>query len=205
VAKLPEPHVIGFPGGLDLLLLDPPFGDVRDVITSAPHWGDHGYATSDIFTVRFPLIEELAPRAVFEFGSLLGYFLLTAAAAAPSIERLGWIDNETDVAGSNELCAENLADYTSKTGHALDVFYETQTRRCLEFGFADLVQVDGAHSYPDCLTDLIWALELKPSVIFVDDYSAISDVKRATDEFARWQRLDVEYHPTVNGLAVLRF
>jgi hypothetical protein len=181
------------------------YGDVRDVIVAAPNWGQHGYAVSDIFTVRFPLIQELAPRSVFEFGSLLGYFLLTAIAAAPSIERIGWIDTETDIAGSNQLCAENLADYTNKTGHALNVFYETRTRQCAEFGTADLVQVDGAHSYADCLTDLVWAMELEPKTIFVDDYAAIHDVRRATDEFARWQMLEVEYHETVNGLAVLRF
>lgn len=192
---------------IDLLLEDGPFDDVRDVIVSAPHWygPGHGYATSDIFTVRHPLIRDLAPRSVFEFGALLGYFLLTAVDAAPSINRVGWIDTEGDMPNSNTLCAENLADYAARHNRDLTVFYETQTRQCLTFDHADLVQVDGAHSYPDCLTDLIWAMELTPKAIFVDDYDAIEGVARATDEFAAWQGVQVEHHVTVNGLAVLRF
>ena len=55
---LPPTHVVG-DGGVDLLLEDGPFGDIRDVIVAAPNWGNHGYATSDIFTVRHRLINEL--------------------------------------------------------------------------------------------------------------------------------------------------
>lgn len=192
--------------GIDLLLEEGPFGDIRDVLVEAPHWGNHGYATSDIFTVRHKLIRELEPQptSVFEFGSLLGYFLLTAVDAAASIRRVGWIDSEADIPNSNNFCAANLNDYGLKHRHDFSLFYETRTRQCIDFGTADLVQVDGAHSYPDCLSDLVWALELRPETIFVDDYAAIPDVKRATDEFARWQGLEVEYHETVNGLAVLR-
>ena len=204
--ELPPTQIVGDNGG-DLLLQEGPFGDIRDVLVSAKHWGNHGYATSDIFTVRHKLIREMDPPPVdvFEFGSLLGYFLLTAVDAAPSIRRVGWIDVELDVADSNQFCAENLNDYGLRHRRDFSLFYHSQTRQCVNFGTADLVQVDGAHSYPDCLTDLVWALELKPRVIFVDDYAAIDGVKRATDEFARWQELETEYHETVNGLAVLRF
>lgn len=205
--ELPPVHVIGDNGSVDLLLEHGPFGDVRDVLVNAKHWGHHGYATADLFTVRYDLIRELVPqpRSVFEFGSLLGYFLLTALDAAPSISRVGWIDTETDVPDSNEFCLENIADYAERHGRDnLDVFYDTRTRACLDFTQADLVQVDGAHSYPDCLTDLVWASMLRPHTIFVDDYAAIDEVRRATDEFAAWRGLEVEYHETVNGLAVLR-
>jgi len=204
----PATQVLGV-GHVDLLMEsygEPPFGDVRDVLLASKHWGDpgHGYAMSDIFTVRHRLIRELAPKSVFEFGALVGYFLMTALDAAPSIERIGWIDTEKDCPESNRICLENLQDYLHTHDRGGDIFFAEQTRRCLEFRQADLVQVDAAHSYPDCLTDLIWAMELSPQTIFVDDYMAIDGVKRATDEFAAWQGLEVEYHPTVNGLAVLR-
>jgi len=193
---------------VDLLLEEPPFGDVRDVLTSSLYWGDpgHGYATSDIFTVRHRLISELDPQpeSVFEFGSLVGYFLLTAVDAAPSITRVGWIDLES-APFFNARCFANLASYLHEHDRPKDLWYAKHTSQCREFGPADLVQVDAAHSYTDCITDLFWALDMKPRTIFVDDYEAIDGVKQATDEFARWQGVEVEYHTTVNGLAVLRF
>lgn len=185
-----------------------PWNDVRDVIVKAPRFGGHGYATLEtddgppLFPVRHKIIRELDPQpeTVFEFGSLLGYFLMTAVDAAPSIARAGWIDTERDQPGSNEFCAENVKYVRS----SVDTWYSTRTRDCLEFGQADLVQVDGAHSFPDCLTDLIWALELCPATIMIDDYKAIPEVKRAADVFAKWVDRPLEYHETVNGLAVIR-
>lgn len=178
------------------------YGDVRDVIIKAPRYGGHGYATLDLFPVRHEIIRSLdpPPESVFEFGSLLGYFLMTAVVAAPTISRVGWIDVEADQGGSNEMCAENVR-YARPSAQT---WYSTRTRDCLIFGQADLVQVDGAHSFPDCLTDLVWALELCPETIMVDDYKAIPEVRRATDVFAKWVDKPVEYHETVNGLAVIR-
>jgi hypothetical protein len=184
-------------------MVAPVYGNVKDVLLAAPY--PHNEYL-DIFPPRREIIARLSPppESVFEFGALLGAFLLTACDAAPSIRRVGWIDNEAHQPGSNAMCAANIADYCATRKREVELFHNTVTRNASEFGQADLVQVDAAHSYPDCLTDLVWALELKPRVIFVDDYIAIDDVRRATDEFARWQGLAVERHETVNGLAVLR-
>lgn len=184
------------------------YGDVRDVLLELPNTG-HGYMTMDLFPVRHKIISELVPRptSVFEFGALYGYFLVTACDAAPEIDRIGWIDPEEHTTGSNELCQQNIYAYYRQHRLAIDpsvVWCGETTQRCREFGTADLVQVDGAHTYTDCFTDLMWALELAPRVIFVDDYKAIAEVQLATDHFAKLWELDVEYHETVNGLAVLR-
>lgn len=209
----PESHTIGagtFTIG-DPGADDGPFHDVRDLLVAAPRFGGHGYATLDLFPVRHKIIRELdpPPMAVFEFGSLLGYFLMTACDAAPSISRVGWIDPEVDEPGSNERCAANVRYVFEQRGETPQwVWYDTITRNCREFDFADLVQVDGAHTYTDCFTDLMWALELRPTrgplTIMVDDYKAIAEVARATDDFARLVGRRVEYHETRNGLAVLR-
>lgn len=181
------------------------YGDVRDSLVDLPHYAD-GYAVTDIFTVRHRLIRELdpQPRSVFEFGALLGFFLVTALDAAPSIERVGWVDNESHSPGSNRACSENLASYLEPRGRDASVLFDTAACRAPRFGRADLVAVDAAHGHYDCLTDLVWALSLDPRTIMVDDYTAHEPVRDATRRFAAWQGLEVEEHETVNGLAVLR-
>jgi hypothetical protein len=184
-----------------------PYGDIRDVIVAAPNWGGHGYALMDLFTVRWEIIRALDPQpaSVFEFGTLLGYFLLTAIDASPTIRKVGWIDTELDFPGSNELADENVRDLFEKQGRPYDpLFWDETTRNCRTFSHADLVQVDGAHTYADCITDLFWARELTPRTIFVDDYLALDEVKLATNDFAQFFELPVEVYETVNGLAVLR-
>jgi len=188
----------------DPLLREGPFGDIRDTLEDLP-WVSHGYAFSDIFTVRHQIIRELDPQpaTLFEFGALNGYFLVTAVDAAPSIRKIGWIDIE-DEPFSNSRCYANLSRYFHDRKREHELWFGTRTNECRQFGPADLVQVDGAHSYTDTITDLYWALEMKPRTVFVDDYAAIEGVKQATDDFAQAQELEVEYHETVNGLAVLR-
>lgn len=204
----PEGHTIG---AGNFTIGDPgpedgPFNDVRDTLVQIPYHG-HGYMTLDLFPIRHKIISEMdpPPMAVFEFGTLLGYFLVTACDAAPSIKRVGWIDPEVDMPGSNEKCKENIEWLFKQRGEVPQwVWYDEITRKCRDFDFADLVQVDGAHTYTDCITDCFWALELKPRMIMVDDTFAITEVKRATEDFARGLGIKPEYHETVNGLAVLR-
>lgn len=186
-----------------------PYGDIRDTLAALPHFDPalHGYAVMDLFTTRWQLIRDLDPQplSVFEFGALVGYFLVTAADAAPTIHDVGWIDNEAHTAGSNKLCREDMEHYARGHGRDFWLWHDTAQTRSADFGHADIVAVDAGHSYTDCFTDLEWARALTPRVIFVDDYKAIEPVRDATDAFARANGLEVEYHDTVNGLAVLRF
>lgn len=178
------------------------YGDVRDVIRAAPaYYPGDGYSVMDLFPVRFDIIAAMqpAPVSVFEFGAYRGYFLLTACAAAPTIRRVGWCDNETDLPGSNDIVKENILWLRP---HAETICY-TEAYRSILYGEADLVQVDAAHGYANCLTDLIWAAELNPRVLMVDDYMAHDAVRRATREFASWRGWHIEEFETVNGLAVL--
>ena len=64
MAELPPVHVIGDNGSVDLLLEHGPFDDIRDVIVNAKHWGQHGYATSDLFTFTTSKGDELQYRLV---------------------------------------------------------------------------------------------------------------------------------------------
>lgn len=192
------------------------FGDVRDVLRALPYPPDDGtrYALdTDIFTVRHALIRALdpQPRSVFEFGALLGFFLVTALDAAPSIAKVGWADTEQHTPDSNRLCDANLRDYcVSHSRPDTEVWWDNP-HRALAFNPPrpyDLVHVDGDHTDAGCLLDLARASMLKPRVIMVDDWLAEThrhDVQSAVRMWLREQvplwRLDV--YETRNGLAVL--
>lgn len=190
-------------------------GDIRDKLQALPnHHGGNGYMMQDLFTVRHDIIRELrpAPRSVFEFGALLGYFLVTALDAAPSIERVGWVDLELHTQDSNRLCAENL----ESVGFSVVVMSENgvywRHRDDMPAGLQfDLVAVDSDHSWQGCLDDLRAAASLEPRWIMVDDWTAEShrvDVQGATVEWLEEQnelgfQWVVSEHVTANGLAVL--
>lgn len=212
------------------------YGDVRDILVRLPHgdpYGGMSYVRADLFTVRHKLIRALepAPTSVFEFGALVGYFLVTALDAAPSIERVGWVDNESHSPGSNAMCLENLGHWFG-TGRSYR--YETSRDLFME-GFArwrasgdpyfagyDLVAVDSDHSYEGALADLRAAHALNPHWIFIDDWTAGShgdDIHAAVDTFleetsiatpnmlgipgTRAHVYSLAEYVTVNGLAVL--
>lgn len=178
------------------------YNDVRDRLVELPEFGHDGYATLDLFPVRFDYIAKLepAPLSLFEFGAYRGYFLVTAMLAQPLIRHVGWVDNEGHTPESNRLCMTNVQ---SIRPHAKFDYWE-RPDYSYQFGQADLVQVDGHHSYESCLTDLIWADALAPATIMVDDFTAHQPVREATKDFASWRGWEIEELVTVNGLAVLR-
>lgn len=179
------------------------YGDIRDLLVSLPHGSPNAatrYVRLDLFTVRHELIRRLvpAPRSVFEFGALYGYFLVTALDAAPSIRRVGWVDDESHTPGSNAmaLCnvvAESVMCWSSRSHIPPGLQY-------------DLVQVDAAHSFEECLADLEAAALLEPRWIMVDDWTAHPDVVRATILWLHRQPeglWELSEHETVNGLGLL--
>lgn len=204
------------------------YGDIRDRLVRLPHgdpYGGMSYVRDDLFTVRHELIRKLDPQptSVFEFGALVGYFLVTALDAAPSIVDVGWVDNESHSPGSNEMCSENVR---SVRPDLEDVFWwrdrDFIPSRDPDSGEPqyDLVAVDSDHSYDGALADLRAAHRLNPHTIMVDDWTAGShgdDIHAAVETFlneeaddweggdgvgAAWG-YDLAEYVTVNGLAVL--
>lgn len=201
------------------------YNDIRDRLVRLPHgdpYGGMSYVREDLFTVRHDLIRELdpAPTSVFEFGALVGYFLVTALDAAPSIERVGWVDNESHSPGSNAMCTANIAcfagwwttlDWRPVPGNVGPIAASRDDERLAGRQF-DLVAVDSDHSYEGALADLRAAHELNPRWIFLDDWTAGShgdDIHAAVETFLESSgeyssyAYDVDEYVTVNGLAVL--
>jgi len=183
------------------------YGDIRDTIEALPeHCTGCDYRTlPGIFPVRERIIRDLrpAPRSVFEIGALVGYFLITAIHAAPSIRRVGWCDNETHTPNSNGMALANIRAHAAAHDRPEPASWYVNDRRLIRSAQCDLVQVDGAHSYQDCLLDLLIGLMMRPRWIMVDDYAVVPEVREATDHFRRLTGWPLEEHNTENGLALL--
>lgn len=185
----------------------PAFGDVRDRLIALPHhpWPDPAtgghYVTSDIFPTKHRVLQQLAPKAVsvFEIGALVGYFLVTACDALAGVERVGWIDNETYLPGSNRMCGENL--------EAAFPYVAQLSPPALIDGWPpswDVVHVDGDHSYDWCLHDLRGALGHDPMLIVVDDTdSHPNTVRPAVLDFCAEISRTPRFYTTANGFAAI--
>lgn len=198
----------------ETIQLEGPYGDVRDVLAALPYPPASGFGTSyaltDLFTVRHRLIKAMnpAPKSVWEFGALYGYFLVTSLSAQPDMHLVGWVDNQSNDEESNKKCIANLE---SMLEHKLHYFrMSCCTDREDAWGQWDLVQVDGDHSYEGCRSDLEIAARLRPLYIMLDDWTAgphTDAVQSATMDWLGEQppmSWELTEHETVNGLALLR-
>lgn len=203
------------------------FGDVRDVLVQLPRnpWGGYegSYVESDIFPTKHSLIRSAIRGGMFrgqmavsalEIGALCGFFLVTALEAIRAEGLFGsvaWIDSEKDVPGSNQMCLENIEWWVGyERGESKIEFVRVVhgfwksvgDTRGLGIGWgADIVHVDGEHTYHACLVDLGFALAVGAKLILVDDTGAIPDVRRAVDDFCSYGGFEPSFYETVNGFA----
>lgn len=133
---------------------------------------------------------------VFEFGALLGYGLCALVGRRPPGSVVGWVDNESHTPGSNATCEENV-----RSLGVGDVWWGSDRRESPSFVSADVVLIDGDHSYEAAMDDIAYAYRLRPRLIMIDDHieahaGVIAAVATITDPKVRI--------PTVNGLVVVR-
>lgn len=183
-------------------------GDIRDVLLALPHhpWANHDsgshYVSSNIFPMKYLCLREEAPnaRSLFEFGALVGYFLVTAIHACPSLNLIGWADDESHCPGSNELCLENVR----VASEGRQMWVRPSLKAPMAHDHYDVVHVDGDHSYGWAVKDLSRALQMEPQLVLVDDTIAHDEVLEAVEDVCREHGLKPNYHITVNGFATIR-
>ena len=157
-----------------------------------------GYETKHAFA------RMLNPDSIFEIGVRAGYSAFAFLNACPRAVYLG-IDNNGNsdggFHGAIEHAREILKPYTASILER-DSHYIGAT---LPWSRCDLAHIDADHTYDGCLADLRLALRLSPSVILVDDYLSIPDVRIACETFHenlqnKYTRFTIE--DSHNGIAV---
>ena len=162
---------------------DDPSHDLVARLRSSAMEGDESLLqeNEEHYCQLFDLVRRLEPKRIIEFGVRAGYSGLTFQTAAPQAELLG-VDCELDPASAAHL------------KHAEAVLLKENCRltransRTIEgLPSADLVFVDGEHTYSGCFADLRQAASLSTRIL-VDDYATSALVKRACDDFVTASR-----------------
>ncbi|MGA9408703.1 MAG: class I SAM-dependent methyltransferase, partial [Bacteroidota bacterium] len=198
-----------------LRALPPHKRSIQNILSVLPHVQD-GYRATDWFwsDSYYPYYvmaaKLLQPRSIVEIGSLQGFSLVSMAEGHPETKSLQWVDNETYLANSNQMCYENVR-YFFRNFHASEKIPEMKFYKSswdllrLKGTLIDLVHIDGEHSYEGKLRDLAVCSILKPSCILLDDYFSTVN-HEAIDYWAHCHRLDFFVVDTLNrGMAVFDF
>ena len=135
---------------------------------------------------------------VVEIGSAYGYSTVVMALVA---RRVISIDPHTGLEDSEQVLRHNLAAFD--VAKRVDVVVGTSQAYCARApaSEADLVFIDGDHSYEATLHDLRCAAKLlrRGGTLAIHDYARLDEVRRAVDEATGGD------HPTiVDSLAVVR-
>jgi len=124
----------------------------------------------------FDRVRTLNPQRIIEFGVRAGYSGLTFQMAAPQAEVIG-VDCAMDPESERHL---KQAETVLADGAYQLVRGNSRTVEGLPA--ADLVFVDGEHTYSGCFADLRRAALLSNRIL-VDDYTTSAHVRRACDDF----------------------
>lgn len=126
----------------------------------------------------------LAPKTIVEIGVRAGYSGLTFLDASPecTITGIDFYGNEktTNTHGGRAEFVEHARKILPEDRYTLVV---GNSQQMAELPKADLVYIDGDHTFDGCSHDLELAAKAA-SWILVDDYDSISTVRQACDQWA---------------------
>lgn len=180
------------------------FGEDNRLISTLLHPSDAGkdYITSNNAYRWYAALSLLHPaKVITEIGSRFGYSIGTMLAASyPMTERVYIIDNESYVKNS----VSHFVKWAHENYPVVVVHYKSRPEFLEK---ADIVSVDGDHSYEGTLADLVWAWwHVKDDgYIIIDDidHPAVPGVKLSTDYFIKMLGAPFVYIPSFRGTYVI--
>jgi len=162
---------------------------------------DWGYTH---YTWYHALARHFCPGHIFEIGVLEGLSLAAMLLGCYESKAIGW-DIEGYVAGSNKDAARNLA----RCGVADRAFIDhvdSQKKDILPY--ADMIHIDGDHSFTGATHDLEMAFAARiPVILFDDMFNRSTQCAEAGEGFLRRHAasiVDSEILPTATGLLVIQ-
>jgi hypothetical protein len=139
----------------------------------------------------------LKPLRVLEIGALQGFSLIALLRGYDYVESVYWIDNESYLDNSNQMCLENIDFYFTTFSNKKELpdikfFNNLQafSKRSSEQQKFDIIHIDGEHTYEGKLRDLDFCFKLKPKYLIVDDYYYHSCNCEAINQWAKTLELN---------------
>lgn len=154
---------------------------------TAEDWAASGMINYYWNKYRFSALQN--PRRIAEIGVRAGYSAWAFLLAAPTADYIGFDPYlpvhggfDGSLAKDGKAWAEQLIGVNGTT-RSIVVKRSDEVKHI--DGRPDFVHVDGDHSHPGCASDMLLACNsLAPGgLVLIDDYSMITDVRHAVDEF----------------------
>jgi hypothetical protein len=148
-------------------------------------WDFRAQEFYDEYRAKYALAKMIRPRSILEVGVRFGYSARSFLMAAPEASYVGLDLDEPSwgpYTGIPRLWAETRLQELYPRNDIWTIRTNTQTEPQRRSP-ADLVHIDGDHSFEGTLRDLITFFPICLGVMVVDDYLEIAPVRAAVDIF----------------------
>jgi hypothetical protein len=185
--------------------------DLNTWISTVAHPQDTSCRTADFHrcaTEKHAIAQRFCPQRIAEIGVRLGYsahaFMAGAANDAGffGFDIVGGLHGGTKIAGFEWVEGILRRDFPQAVIKTVKM--NTQDVAALPVDGIDFFHIDGDHSFPGALHDMMlaWPTIRPGGVMLVDDYDFVREVRRAVDRFACdyvAQIANTEYVKTFRG------
>jgi hypothetical protein len=170
----------------------PPFEEWCDDVLNPLDTHPWNFRTEDFYNeyrAKYAIAKMVRPMSILEVGVRFGYSARSFLMAAPNASYIG-LDIDEPSWGPYEGVPRLWADTRLRSLYPRNDIWtkKTNTQKDPQRpNYADLVHIDGDHSFEGTMHDLTTFFPLCSRVMVVDDYLEIASVRAAVDTFCHQQ------------------